>query len=529
MAFLQGGSSTLQQTITVPATGQYVVSYLLASRASGSNESATWGGNQSVVVTLDGQQVGQNTLSSGASFAFYTSSAVTLSAGVSYTLTFAGTNSSGDNTAFIDSVSVTAADTAMAPAPYTMSYSYDALGRLTSSSTVGGVSSGASTSIAYDAAGNRTSYKTMAAAIQALHDKLAPYLQGKTTPITIVTFGNSHGTGQNTTTANQPGEQLKAVIQSLLPGVTVIHKNYAVPGSWQAQMGGQIDQMNQDGVVPDIALILDPDNDGLTSIYNSLEGPTPYHDILGANIRRLQGAGAVVLSHTTPLPHPTRSLANGRFDMSPAFFLTYPSVSWVSGDNYQTWTFNAAAQTITSSTQGQFTFFSPGWVVPGSWMLTNDNLWFHITAVDPTGTTITVDDGNGGPAFTSDHTNMIGMHIARIDSKTQVVPARNDDDLSRPAGVAADTPLALERRDINGNGAFILASTRHLAVNQICRDVTAQNGAILVDWGAEFDKLLTSDASYDSLYTNGDDLHPGDQGYQLLTPLYRALVRAALD
>lgn len=40
----------------------------------------------------------------------------------------------------------------------TITYSYDALGRLVSSSVTGGPSGGATTGIGYDAAGNRTSY-----------------------------------------------------------------------------------------------------------------------------------------------------------------------------------------------------------------------------------------------------------------------------------------------------------------------------------------------------------------------------------
>ena len=367
-----------------------------------------------------------------------------------------------------------------------------------------------------------------ASGIQALRAKLAPYLQGRTTPITIVTFGNSHGQGQNTSTGNQPGEQLKAVLQSFLPGVSIVHRNYAEPGSWQAQIGSQIDQMNQDGVVPDIALILDPANDALTNIYNALQPPTGYHDILAANIQRLEAAGAVVLSHTTPLPHPIRSLANGRFDFAQDFFETYPTVSWVSFDNYQTFTYSAAAQTITSSSPGQFMIWQQGWVIPGRWMNMGNEVFYRITAVDSSGTTITVDDGNGGPAFSQNHSNTTGIRLGRINAKTEMVPARNENDLSRPAGVGPNVTLSLEHRDINGNGVLILASTRHLEVNQICRDVTAQNGAILVDWGAAFSKLLTSDSAYDSLYPNNDDLHPGDQDYQLLTPLYNTLVQSAL-
>ena len=372
---------------------------------------------------------------------------------------------------------------------------------------------------------------------KALQDKLGPYLYGKTasvvnakpvtalTTINIATVGNSHGTGQGTIPANQPGEQLKAAIQDLLPEVVVTHYNYAVPGSWQTQMGEQIDKMVAAGVKPDIVLILDPANDGLTSIYHALEGPIVYRDTLASNIKRLQAMGAVVLNHTCPLPHPTRSLANGRFDFSPDFFTSFPSTSWVAGAGYQGFIFNAANRTITSTTVGQFTIFSPGWVVPGQWIRFEDNASFHrITAVDSTGTILTVDDGNGGPSFTADRFTTSAARIARIDAKTQMVPARNNDDLSRPAGVPDDVTLSLERRDINDNGILILASVRHLSLNTTCREVTAQQGAVLVDWGAAFQPYLTSDADYDAWYPNNDDFHMGDAGYQLLTPLYREIV-----
>lgn len=372
---------------------------------------------------------------------------------------------------------------------------------------------------------------------KALQDKLGPYLYGKTasivnakpvttlTTITIATVGNSHGTGQGTIPANQPGEQLKAVIQDLLPEVDVTHQNYAVPGSWQTQMGEQIDKMVADGFKPDIALILDPANDGITSIYHALEGPIVYRDILASNIKRLQAMGAVVLNHTCPLPHPTRSLANGRFDFSPDFFTSFPTTSWVAGAGYQGFTFNAANRTIASTTVGQFTIFSPGWVVPGQWIRFEDDASFHrITAVDSTGTILTVDNGSGGASFTQDRFTTSGARIARIDAKTQLVPARNNDDLSRPAGVPDDVTLTLERRDINDNGILILASVRHLSLNAICREVTAQQGAVLADWAAALQPHLTSDADYDTWYPNDDDFHMGNDGYQLLTPIYREIV-----
>lgn len=391
---------------------------------------------------------------------------------------------------------------------------------------------------------DRLNFTPDPALFRQIQDKLGPYLYGRVasvvnarpimerTTFVILTVGNSHGVGQGTTTANQPGEQLKRVLQMLAPEADFAHYNYAVPGSWQTQMRQQIDAAVNAGIRPDFVLVLDPANDGLTSIYHALEGPVVYRSVLANNISYLQrDLNAIVLNHTSPPPHPTWSLTgpSKRFDFSPDFFTSFPTTSWVAGQGYQGFTFNAANRTIETSTKGQFTIFSPGWVVPGQWIrFEDDGSFHHIVAVDDTGTVLTVDDGQNppGPSFTQNRFTQSAARIARIDAKTQLVPARNNDDLSRPDGVPANVPLSLEYRDINDNGLPILVSTRHMTLNQICREVTLEQGAVLVDWAAEFQRRLKSDADYDSLYF--DDYHPNADGYLILTEIYKRIFTAIL-
>lgn len=338
--------------------------------------------------------------------------------------------------------------------------------------------------------------------------------------ITIATFGNSHGNGQNTSGgAVLPGEQLKNVFANRFPLVQFFHDNYSVSGSWQTQLGDQIDAMNRanaaanDGRsrIPDIVLILDPTNDGLTTIYHSLEGPQVYHDRLYNNIQYFQSIGATVLNVTAPQPHPTRSLANGRFDMSEAFFATWPSVSFVAGDGFQAFTYSKANQTITTSTVGQFTIYANGWFQAGQWIKDDQGTFHYIKNIDPTGTVLTVATGpTGGPSITADRYTTNGLIQARIDAETQLYPPKSQ---------------SIVKRDINNNGVMISVSARHVQLNRICREVTAQTGAILIDWARAQEKLLTSDSVYDTLYTNNDDFHMGDPGHMLLTPLFQTVAQ----
>ena len=141
--FLQG-QAYVKQVITVPTSDNIFV-YWLASRA----DYCSTAGNQSVKVTLAGQVVAQNALTSGQPFRRYVSGSISLAAGTSYALTIGGMSTTGDNTAFVDSVSIV-------PAASATTYTYDALGRLTGVSSTGGANSGQASNYTYDKAGNRT-------------------------------------------------------------------------------------------------------------------------------------------------------------------------------------------------------------------------------------------------------------------------------------------------------------------------------------------------------------------------------------
>jgi hypothetical protein len=98
VAFLQGADGTISQSVTFVA-GTYAVHFLAAQRGTFNQ------GGQTFRVLVDGNVVGTFTPSS-ASYAVYKTAAFTVTAGP-HTLTFEGQNpKDGDNTAFIDMVSV---------------------------------------------------------------------------------------------------------------------------------------------------------------------------------------------------------------------------------------------------------------------------------------------------------------------------------------------------------------------------------------------------------------------------------------
>jgi hypothetical protein len=105
-AFIQSGFGTpgsISQALTL-ATGKYDFSWLAAGRPNG-------GGNQAYDVTLTGARGVQTLLSSstttGQAFTAMSSGPQVVAAG-KYTLTFAARDSGGDNSAFIDGVTVAA-------------------------------------------------------------------------------------------------------------------------------------------------------------------------------------------------------------------------------------------------------------------------------------------------------------------------------------------------------------------------------------------------------------------------------------
>ena len=96
-AFLQGGNAQMAQTLNLPA-GTYSVSFYAARRAH-------QGLAQPMQLSIDGIAIGAPTSPASTAFALYTTASFTVSAG-SHTLRFTTTNYSGDNTAFVDAVTV---------------------------------------------------------------------------------------------------------------------------------------------------------------------------------------------------------------------------------------------------------------------------------------------------------------------------------------------------------------------------------------------------------------------------------------
>ena len=144
VTFLQGNTAYIRQTITVPSSGNYVVSYWLASRG----QFGSVGGNLTLRVQLAGQTVSLVPMTSGQPFSRRLSGAVALNANTSYVLQLTG-EGAGDNSLFLDSISVV-------PAASTTNYTYDTLGRLVTVGRTGGALDGANATYTLDPAGNRT-------------------------------------------------------------------------------------------------------------------------------------------------------------------------------------------------------------------------------------------------------------------------------------------------------------------------------------------------------------------------------------
>lgn len=94
-AFLVNGG-VIEQSVNFTA-GTYAISFQAAKRTN-------YGGTQSFNVYYDTTLIGSFTPSSG-SFTSFTTGSFTATAG-SHTIKFVGTNTTGDNTDFIDAVSI---------------------------------------------------------------------------------------------------------------------------------------------------------------------------------------------------------------------------------------------------------------------------------------------------------------------------------------------------------------------------------------------------------------------------------------
>lgn len=354
-------------------------------------------------------------------------------------------------------------------------------------------------------------------------------------------FGTSLAVGQGITDPNAaPLEQARTVITEVAPELNDYWDQYGVPGSWQTQMAAQIDTMfaahaaamsGGDGRrrIPDVAFLVTGTNSARTTIYHSLEGPRVFREVLARDIRRLQAVGTLVIVVDAPPIHTPRSLPSDYHMMSPAFFTTWPSNAFYAGDDiFQTLTYSVADQSISSSTPGQFTpgLFDNGWLSfdGRSWVyVPEQDKYMRIIGADPSYTTLFVDNGSGGDIITENRSTAKGLYQARIDDQRQLVPARNNADLSRPVAAQANVPLALETRPIGPAGEDVLVALRLIEINRAIDEVTRATGAIKIPWHADICSLLTSTASLDTIYPGSEFLHPGDMGYYRLTPLLRRI------
>ncbi|OAI40494.1 hypothetical protein AYO40_00745 [Planctomycetaceae bacterium SCGC AG-212-D15] len=107
VGFLQsynGASGSISQSVNFTVGGYYNLSFMAAQRGN-----TQPGGNQTIDVYVDGNLVGTTT-PSGTDYSTYSTGLFAVSAGL-HTITFQGTNTTGDSTAFVDGVRATLVQT----------------------------------------------------------------------------------------------------------------------------------------------------------------------------------------------------------------------------------------------------------------------------------------------------------------------------------------------------------------------------------------------------------------------------------
>jgi hypothetical protein len=139
VAFVQG-LGALSQSFTATGSAQVRLAWYDADRP-------TLGG-QTFTVSVNGSVVATVTPTSTSSFTRHYSAPFSLVSGTRYTVTFQGSINQ-DRSFFLDSIDVL-------PATETITYSYDALGRLTNALHAGAINAGLNTRYQLDAADNRT-------------------------------------------------------------------------------------------------------------------------------------------------------------------------------------------------------------------------------------------------------------------------------------------------------------------------------------------------------------------------------------
>jgi hypothetical protein len=139
VAFVQG-LGALSQTFTASASARVRLAWFDADRPTL--------GHQTYTVSINGNVVATVSPTNSSSFGRRYSAPFSIVSGTSYTVTFQGTINE-DRSFFIDTVDVL-------PASETITYSYDSLGRLTSTFHAGAINAGLTSNYQYDPANNRS-------------------------------------------------------------------------------------------------------------------------------------------------------------------------------------------------------------------------------------------------------------------------------------------------------------------------------------------------------------------------------------
>jgi YD repeat-containing protein len=190
VAFIQtiAGSAVISLNVTGLTPGAaYTVGFNLAARPGYATNP--------VAVAFNGVALGTYSPASTA-FAAITSATFTATA-ASGTLTFTGANYPDDRSSGLDNVTVSQAGSE------TVTFAYDALGRLTGTSTANGPNNGSTSSAGYDAAGNRTVYAMSVSGAPAFSVSEGAAVEGGGLVFTVVKTGTgaasvSYGTASGT-------------------------------------------------------------------------------------------------------------------------------------------------------------------------------------------------------------------------------------------------------------------------------------------------------------------------------------------
>lgn len=369
--------------------------------------------------------------------------------------------------------------------------------------------------------------------------------------IVVSSLGNSLFVGQGAQPSDSPGEIFCDELRKAFPWVDVYHDNYAIPGSWFANFESlMIDDQSlpehgsKPGILkshqaamapggdgrrrmPDIVLMGTPSNDSLPNLFNAAQPPYAFNDISNHLLERLTGPefNAMVIGYNGPMYDVKRALLLGdgggipRMLLGPSFTMLWPFNGFYGFDDTNVYTYDVASQTITSAVPGIFEqglFDNNLLTADGrSWLWVDEfNKTMRIIGRDSTNSILTVDDGAGGPAIPENRTSLRGVRQGNFDNYRQVIPIRNNDDLSRPATAPADAPLAIESRPFGPNGEYVNVSTRLTIENQIWEKNLARHGCYLNDWVGEQAKITTSDVDIENQYPT-DEIHPGGPIYQL--------------